>query len=196
MDVLQTGGYPEPLLEFLETVRGKERYEWRSDRDQTFSYLNRLYPDERGSVLYAIYVAYAFYLEDLEALQLDSSRTNWEKWAKRTQLREHYFKGKLKEILFPYHPSEKSLEFLYYAEDYIQKNPLSYGYERKRHLTKKRNQMYSADFYEIRKWEDRKFQTKILSLIYAREMQIMAEYERSNFLKSKMRELEDEHFWN
>lgn len=196
MEVLTKEGYPEPLLEYLDTLRGKERYEWGNDRNETFLRINQQYPDERGSVLYAIYVSYSFYLEDLEALQLDTSRTNWEKWEKREQLRSHFFPGKLREILFPFHSSQKPLELIFFAEDLQKKHPQTYGSERKRILSGKRKELYASDPLEIKKWEDSKFQRKILELIYERELSVMTTFERSNFLEAKLRDLEEDHFWN
>lgn len=196
MEVITKGGYPEPLLEYLDTLRGKERYEWGNDRNQTFLHINQQYPDERGSVLYAIYVSYSFYLEDLEALQLDTSRTNWEKWEKREQLRSHFFPGKLRKFLFPFHPSQKPLELIYYAEDYQKKHPQTYGSERKRILADKRKQLYASDPLEFKNWEDSKFQRNILQIIYERELSVMSTFEKANFLEAKLRDWEEDHFWN
>jgi hypothetical protein len=195
-EVIESGGYPKPLRDYLDTLYGKERFEWDGDRDQTLLHITAQYPDERGSVLFALYVAYTMYLEDAEALELDKSRSNWEKLEKRNQIRDHYFHGKLGDILFPPHPSQKPLEFLYYAEDYIEKHPYTYAAERKRHFQKKRNQIYSDAPLDIRRWEDVTFQKKILSLIFQREMSLMTELEKSQFLESKLREEEDGHFWN
>jgi hypothetical protein len=196
VDVIKTEGYPENLLEFLDTLHGKERYEWGQDRDRTFLYLNTQFPDERGSVLYAIYVSYSFYLEEIEALELDKSRTNWEKLQKREEIRDHFFRGKLKEHIFPNHPSQKPLEFLYYAEDYCQKHPTTFAAERRRHLRKKRKELYNKNLLEIKKWEDDSFQRKILNLIFQREINLMTEYEKNRFIGMKLIEVTDGDFWN
>jgi hypothetical protein len=196
IEAIQTGGYPTPIRQYLDEIHGKERFEWGNDRDQTYNYIRKQYPDERSSVLYALYVAYSFYLEDIEALELDSSRTGYEKMKKREEIRDHFFRGKLKEIIFPPHPSQKVEEFVLFAEDYVQKQPLTFSNERKRKFQMIRNEIFKSDSYEARKWETTKTKKQILTLIFQKELSLMGDIEKTHFLEAKLREEEAGHFWN
>ena len=195
-DILKNSDFPNPLKEYLDLLHGKERYEWNSDKEITFQKINAEFPGERGAILYAVYVSYSFYLEELEILEKESAYTNWEKWEKRKDLRGHYFPGQLKDILFPDHPSQKVQELLFYVEDYVQKNPGTFASERLRIFKKKRNDLYANHLIEIRQWEDKSFHKKLIHLIYSRELSVMSDYEKSDFLGRKLQADEADDFWN
>ncbi|WP_167837215.1 hypothetical protein [Leptospira kobayashii] len=195
-DLLLTEDYPSDLKNFLDELFGKETYEWGADRSVTYDYLVLHYPGERASVLYAIYVAYANYRDEIAKWEKDPNLNSWEKQEKILQIRNDFFPKGIKEILFPYHPSQTAQSFLYYTENYVQKNPYKYSKERKSHLLKKRQSLYGEQLHEIAKWENQNLKIAITKMIYARELEVMNSLEKEIFLQRILSDESHADFWN
>ncbi|TGK82183.1 hypothetical protein EHQ24_13015 [Leptospira noumeaensis] len=194
-EVLQGPGYPSDLRDFLETLRGKESYLWEGDRDKTYEFLLETYPDERGHVLYAIYIAFMNWKEKTKEVESRDDLSSYEKLTAVNRLSEEIFPVVLRDHLFPKHPTTPPVWLLSFLEDYIQKNPYSYSRERKRIFLKKKAELYQKEKWEIRSWESPMFFRKVVDLIYARELLEMSEEERTSYRSAKQEELKAD-FWN
>ncbi|GBF51054.1 hypothetical protein LPTSP4_25850 [Leptospira ryugenii] len=192
---LKSESYPQPLRTYLDELQSKQRYEWYGNREKALSYIRSFYPDERGDVLFLLHINYSHYLEDWEALERDQSRTDWEKWQKREDLREHYFPV-VKSLLFEDHPTVVLQSFLYFAEDFVLKNPQTYSQERRKAFQKKRKEMYKENPIEIQSWESAEFHRKLVKLIYARELSLMTEAQKQEFIEKQWEKEEQGLFWN
>ncbi|TGN20849.1 hypothetical protein [Leptospira idonii] len=195
-EILKSQGYPENLKDFLDELSGKEKYEWGGDRQATYDHLILHFPGEISSVLYAIFTAYSEFKNEVAELEKKEELSSWEKLEKTNLLRNYFFPKPIQEILFPFHPSQKTVEFFYYSEDYVRKNPYTFARERKKHLGKKRTELYGKSAREISQWEDDAFREKILSLIYEREMESMNEIEKQQFTERIKRDEKEGDFWN
>jgi len=195
-DLLLTEDYPSDLKNFLDELFGKETYEWGADRSRTYDYLVLHFPGERSSVLYAIYVAYANYRDEIGKWEKDPNLNSWEKQEKILKIRNQFFPEGIKEILFPYHPSQVAQSFLYYTENYVQKNPYKFSKERKSHLLKKRQNLYGEQLHEIAKWENPNLKLTITKMIYARELEVMNPLEKEIFLQRVLSDESHADFWN
>nr|WP_244936835.1 hypothetical protein [Leptospira brenneri] len=194
-EVLQGPGYPSDLRDFLETLRGKESYLWEGERDKTYAYLLETYPDERGHVLYAVYVAFMNWKEKTLEVEKREDLTSFEKLTAVNRISEEIFPLVLRHLLFPKHPTTPPVWLLSYLEDYVQKNPYSYSRERKRIFLKKKAELYQKEKWEIQSWESPMFFRQVVELIYARELLEMSEEERTSYRSTKQEELKVD-FWN
>ncbi|PJZ84808.1 hypothetical protein [Leptospira harrisiae] len=194
-EVLQGPGYPSDLRDFLETLRGKESYLWKGDREKTYAYLLETFPDERGHVLYAVYVAFMNWKEKTLELEQNEGISSYEKLTAVNRLSEEIFPPVIRNLIFPKHPTTPPVWLLSYLEDYIQKNPYSYARERKRIFLRKKEELYKTEKWEIQTWESPMFFQKVVELIYARELLEMSEEERTSYRSAKQEELKVD-FWN
>ncbi|TGK51205.1 hypothetical protein EHQ10_06190 [Leptospira bouyouniensis] len=194
-EVLKGEGYPNDLRDFLETLRGKESYLWKGDRDKTYLHLLEEYPDERGHVLYAVYVAYMNWREKSLEIESSPSLSTYEKLTAVNRLKEEIFPGFLNLLLFPKHPTSPPVLLSSYLEDYIQRNPYSYARERKRIFLRKKEELYKQEKWDIQSWESPSFYRQIVNLIYEREMKEMTDEEKTFYRSSKIEELKSD-FWN
>lgn len=194
-EVLGSVGYPNDLRDFLETLRGKESFLWNGDRDQTYRYLLTEFPDERGHILYAVYVAYMNWKEKSKEIESSTSLTSYEKLTAVNRLKEEIFPGVIHQLIFPKHPTTPPTILVSYLEDYIQRNPYSYARERKRIFLRKKEELYQKEKWDIQTWESPNFYRQVVSLIYEREMKEMTEEEKTFYLTSKIEELKSD-FWN
>ncbi|XDD43064.1 hypothetical protein AB3N58_01485 [Leptospira sp. WS60.C2] len=194
-EVLKGPGYPSDLRDFLETLRGKESYLWKGDRDETYRYLLENYPDERGHVLYAVYVAFMNWKEKSIEIETSASLSQYEKLTAVNRLKEEIFPGFLKDLIFPKHHTSPPVLLLSFLEDYIQRNPYSYARERKRIFLRKKEELYREEKWDIQSWESPTFYRKLVELLYEREMKEMTDEEKTFYRSSKIEELKSD-FWN
>lgn len=194
-EVLLGPGYPSDLRDFLETLRGKESYLWKGDREKTYTYLLESYPDERGHVLYAVYVAFMNWKEKTLEVEQTEGLTSYEKLTAVNRLSKEIFPLVIRSILFPKHPTTPPVLLLSFLEDYVQKNPYSYSRERKRIFLRKKEELYQTEKWEIQAWESPMFFRQVVELIYAREMLEMSEEEKTSYRSAKQEELKVD-FWN
>ncbi|TGM52311.1 hypothetical protein [Leptospira vanthielii] len=194
-EVLLGPGYPTDLRDFLETLRGKESYLWEGDRDKTYTHLLETYPDERGHVLYAVFIAFMNWKEKSSEVEQRGDLSAYEKLTAVNRVSEEIFPLVLRTILFPKHPTTPPVLLLSYLEDYVQKNPYSYSRERKRIFLRKMEELYQAEKWEIRTWESPMFLRQVIELIYEREILEMSEEEKTSYRSAKLEELKAD-FWN
>ncbi|EOQ89723.1 hypothetical protein LEP1GSC202_1441 [Leptospira yanagawae serovar Saopaulo str. Sao Paulo = ATCC 700523] len=194
-EVLKGQGYPSDLRDFLETLRGKESYQWNGDREKTYSFLLTEYPDERGHVLYAVYVAYMNWKEKADEIESQVSLTSYEKLTAINRLKAEIFPGVLYELIFPKHPTTPPAILVSYLEDYISRNPYSYSRERKRIFLRKKEELYQKEKWVIQTWESPNFYRQVVDLMYEREMKEMTDEEKTFYRSSKIEELKSD-FWN
>ena len=194
-EVLKGTGYPEDLRDFLETLRGKETYLWKGDRDQTYLHLLTEYPDERGHVLYAVYVAYMNWKEKSLEMETSPALSSYEKLTAVNRLKGEIFPSDLRGLIFPKHPTSPPVILSSYLEDYIQRNPYSYARERKSIFLRKKEELYQKEKWDIQSWESPSFYREVVEMIYEREMKEMTEEEKTFYRSSKIEELKSD-FWN
>ncbi|MCW7491855.1 hypothetical protein ND861_04225 [Leptospira sp. 2 VSF19] len=194
-EVLIGPGYPQDLRDFLETLRGKESYLWKGDRDKTYEYLLETYPDERAHVLYALYVAFMNWKEKSLELEQREDLSSYEKLTAVNRMSEQIFPLMIRNLIFPKHPTTPPVFLLSYLEDYVQKNPYSYSRERKRIFLKKKKELYQNEKWEIQSWESPTFLRQVIELIYSREILEMSEEEKTSYRNAKLEELKAD-FWN
>ncbi|MCW7461334.1 hypothetical protein [Leptospira limi] len=194
-EVLKGPGYPSDLRDFLETIRGKESYLWNGDREETYRYLLQEFPDERGHVLYAVYVAFMNWKDKSLEIESSPSLSQYEKLTAVNRLKEEIFPKFLNELLFPKHPTSPPVILLSFLEDYIQRNPYSYARERKRIFLRKKETLYQQEKWDIQAWESPSFYRQVVELLYEREMKEMSEEEKTFYRSSKIEELKSD-FWN
>ncbi|MGE8720671.1 hypothetical protein ACO2KH_04995 [Leptospira terpstrae] len=183
------------MRDFLETLRGKESYLWKGDREKTYTYLLETYPDERGHVLYAVYVAFMNWKEKTLEVEQTEGLTSYEKLTAVNRLSEEIFPLVIRSMLFPKHPTTPPVLLLSFLEDYVQKNPYSYSRERKRIFLRKKEELYQTKKWEIQAWESPMFFRQVVELIYAREMLEMSDEEKTSYRSAKQEELKVD-FWN
>lgn len=194
-EVLFGPSYPKDLRDFLETLRGKESYLWKGDRDKTYEYLLETYPDERAHVLYALYVAFMNWKEKSFEVEQREDLSSYEKLTAVNRLSEQIFPDMIRNLIFPKHPTNPPVFLLSYLEDYVQKNPYSYSRERKRIFLKKKKELYQNEKWEIQSWESPTFLRQVIELIYSREILEMSEEEKTSYRNAKLEELKAD-FWN
>ncbi|XDD46812.1 hypothetical protein AB3N60_01575 [Leptospira sp. WS39.C2] len=194
-EVLKGPGYPSELRDFLETLRGKETYLWKGDRDETYQFLLQEFPDERGHVLYAVYVAFMNWKDKSLEIESSPSLSQFEKLTAVNRLKEEIFPGFLKDLIFPKHPSSPPVILVSFLEDYIQRNPYSYSRERKRIFLRKKEELYQKEKWDIQTWESPSFYRQVVEMIYEREIKEMSEEEKTFYRSSKIEELKSD-FWN
>ncbi|MDF3819842.1 hypothetical protein P3G55_08035 [Leptospira sp. 96542] len=193
--ILGSEGYPEDIRDFLETIRGKESFQWNGDRTRTYQYLKENFPDERGDVLYAIYVAFMEFNSKSEQIQNLQELTDYERLTEINRLKETIFPESIAKRIFLPHPITAKETLLLFMQDYVHKNPYSYSKERKRAFLKKKKELYQGDRFEHSSWESSEFRTNLIQLIYGREMEPMTELEKISFVRDRIEEL-DSDFWN
>ncbi|GBF43127.1 hypothetical protein LPTSP2_24230 [Leptospira ellinghausenii] len=194
-EVLKGPGYPSDLRDFLETIRGKESYLWNGDREETYRYLLQEFPDERGNVLYAVYVAFMNWKDKSLEIESSPSLSQYEKLTAVNRLKEEIFPKFLNDLIFPKHPTSPPMILLSFLEDYIQRNPYSYARERKRIFLRKKETLYQQEKWDIQSWESPSFYRQVVELLYEREMKEMSEEEKTFYRSSKIEELKSD-FWN
>lgn len=188
-------GYPQDLRDFLESVRGKETYLFENDRTKTKDFLLAEYPDERGEVLFALYLAFREYTAEKRKIDSNTELSEIKKLMEIKRLQSEIFPEYLRTLIFPEHPIHPTRLLLYTLQDFVEKNPFSYSRERKLIFLKKRKEIYGEKEREIRNWEDPDFWNRIIELLYEREMSDMEEKERSQFHSKRLEEFKID-FWN
>jgi len=194
--VLDSEDYPSDLRGFLEEYANRTRVLWEGDHQKAYEELQKIYPGERGQVLFSLLTAFLAWKAEVASLEADPQLSSWEREERSLEFQKTRFSQNLRAKIFPPRPERAQLQMLWFLEDYSSKNPYSVPRERKRALLGFLRERYPEQRDFVHQGETPEARKKLFQLLHAKILETMSPEEMERFFEAHRKEWESLDFWN